>query len=155
MSLIEEALRRVQTLPPPAQRPEAIPQTPEIRAIPMVARPRYRSASQIPWLGVVIGSAGVLLLGWVIWTMMVLVRPTSVPQSVPAPSPRRARIALPTRPYLALSGIVGGPGEPIAIINGRLLAPGETIEGATLLDVTGDSARLRWRDEDVVLRLAR
>ena len=64
-------------------------------------------------------------------------------------------LSLPTKPRLTLSGVIGGPGEPMAIINGSLLGPGDAIEGATLLDVTGDSARLRWRDEDVVLRLAR
>ena len=155
MSLIEEALRRVQTLPPPPvegprmEQREPPPRTPEVRAAP---RP---PASQIPWLGVVIGSAGALILGWVIWTMVVLVRPTDVAQPAPAPSPRRPLMALSGKPYLELSGIIGGPGQPMAIINGRLLAPGEIVEGATLLDVTDDAARLRWRDEEIVLQLSR
>jgi hypothetical protein len=112
-------------------------------------------ASQIPWLGVLIGSAGALILGWVVWTTAVLVRPTGVSQPAPAPSPRRRLMALPGKPHLELSGIIGGPGQPMAIINGRLLAPGEIIDGATLLDVTDDSARLRWRDEEIVLQLSR
>jgi len=154
MSLIEEALRRVQTLPPPPERPEVerrkpvpLPPAPEARVEP--------PASQIPWLGVLIGSAGALILGWVIWTTAVLVRPTDVAQPAPAPSPRRPLMALPGKPHLELSGIIGGPGQPMAIINGMLLSPGEIIEGATLLDVTGDSARLRWRDEEIVLQLSR
>ena len=154
MSLIEEALRRVQTLPPPpVERPrmeqrEPPPRTPEVRA---AAQP----TSQIPWLGVLIGSAGALILGWGIWTTAVLVRPTSVAQPAPAPPPRRPLMALSGKPHLELSGIIGGPGQPMAIINGMLLAPGEIIEGATLLDVTGDSARLRWREEEIVLQLSR
>lgn len=152
MSLIEEALRRVQTLPPPPERPqverrEPVPSRPEVRVEP--------SASQIPWLGVLIGSVGVLILGWMIWTMAVLARPTSVTQPAPAPSPRRPLMALPGKPHLELSGIIGGPGQPMAIINGRLLAPGEVVEGATLLDVTDDAARLRWREEEIVLQLSR
>lgn len=161
MSLIEEALRRVQTLPPPAPRPEAMPQAPEIRAIP-ITPPQPRSASQIPWRGAAVGAAGVLILGWGIWMTTGVFRAASRPpqkgtasRPVPAPTSRRAMLSLPMKPQLTLSGVIGGPGEPMAIINGSLLGPGDAIEGATLLDVTGDSARLRWRDEDVVLRLAR
>ena len=157
MSLIEEALRRVQTLPPPPveqprmEQREPPPRTPEVRAAPPTP------TSQMPWLGVVIGSAGALILGWVVWTMVVLVRPTdvTVTHPAPAPSPRRPLMILPGKPHLELSGIIGGPGQPMAIINGRLLAPGEIIDGATLLDVTDDAARLRWRDEEIVLQLSR
>ena len=56
------------------------------------------------------------------------------------------------QPTLRLSGIVGGSGEPLAIINGMVVRVGEMVAGATLLEVGKDFARLRWRDQDVVLR---
>ena len=107
------------------------------------------------------GATGVLVLGWGIWTTTSVLRATSPPpqkmtvrQPEAAPS-RRAATPLPVRPDLELSGIIAGPGEPMAIINGSLLKPGDTVDGATLLEVTDDFARVRWRDEEVVLHLAR
>lgn len=77
----------------------------------------------------------------------VLANPTPV-LSQPAVNtlPRRKR-----PPELALNGIVEGRGEPLAIINGMILRVGESVSGATLLNIRGDEATLRWRDEELVL----
>ena len=73
---------------------------------------------------------------------------TRVVQTSFSPSMHRPLL----QPTLRLSGIVGGPGEPLAIINGSVVRIGEQVAGATLLEVGEDFARLRWRDQDVVLR---
>jgi len=59
------------------------------------------------------------------------------------------------QPELELNGIVEGIGEPFVIINGRLVRLGETVEGATLLEVKKDTVRLRWLDQELVLRTTR
>ena len=58
-------------------------------------------------------------------------------------------------PEFALNGLVEGVGEPFAIINGQIVRLGESISGATLLEVKHDSARLKRSDEELVLRTSR
>ncbi len=58
-------------------------------------------------------------------------------------------------PEFALNGLVEGGGEPFAIINGQIVRLGESISGATLLEVKHDSARLKRSDEELVLRTSR
>ena len=58
----------------------------------------------------------------------------------------------PSMPSLALNGVVEGVGEPFVIINGRILRLGETIEGATVLEIGDQWARLRWADQEVTLQ---
>lgn len=167
MSLIEEALRRVQELPRPVERTEgwSAPRP----APSQVDRPRLSQdagspawwPSHVQWL--VVGAVGALVVGWGIWTLVVLLNPPAPVQPQPVSRPaqqsheasRRPFASLAARPSLQLSGVVTGPGEPMAIINGHLLKIGETIEGATLLEVTDTSARVHWRDQEFVLRLAR
>ncbi|HAM41020.1 MAG TPA: hypothetical protein DDX89_02375 [Candidatus Omnitrophica bacterium] len=66
-----------------------------------------------------------------------------------------ATVAKRKRPDLTLNGIVEGRGEPVAIINGLILRIGDSIAGATLLEIWGEEARLRWRDEDLILSTTR
>ena len=61
----------------------------------------------------------------------------------------------PTLPRLELNGVVEGVGEPFVIINGQTVRLGETIEGATLVDVRDGVARFQWRDKELALRTAR
>jgi len=75
---------------------------------------------------------------------------------VPQKPAARHRVApVPMQPELELNGIVEGIGEPFVIINGRLVRLGETVEGATLLEVKKDTVRLRWLDQELVLRTTR
>ena len=61
--------------------------------------------------------------------------------------------ASPVREHgLTLNGVVGGPGEPLAIINGEIIRLGETVNGATLVTVEESSATLRRDGQDVVLQ---
>ena len=74
--------------------------------------------------------------------------------TIPKPSvspPARTALARRKRPEFTLHGIVEGRGEPVAIINGMILRTGENVAGATLLEIDGDKAKLRWRDEELVL----
>ena len=59
------------------------------------------------------------------------------------------------RPELTLNGIVEGRGEPVAIINGMILRIGDSVAGAILLEIRGEEARLRWRDEELLLSTTR
>jgi hypothetical protein len=56
------------------------------------------------------------------------------------------------QPALRLSGIVGGPGEPLAIINGAIVRVGEEVAGATVTELGQDYAKMRWHDQDITLR---
>ena len=78
-----------------------------------------------------------------------------IPTPIPAPEPVvAAPVNLP--PTFALNGIVEGVGdEPFAIINGRFVRLGGTIEGATLRELTSDSATLQWQNQDLVLYMSR
>lgn len=81
---------------------------------------------------------------------------TAVPPAIAKPSPAVAthnRRNL--KPSLILNGVVEGGGEPLAIINGSILQIGETVAGATLLEIKKDTARLRWRDQEIVIRTTR
>ncbi len=179
MSLIEEALRRAQTTP--AKHPETF--TPEISTPPSVPE-RLLNAKWWLSLAVG-GTATVVLLLWgysvmLRWqaTKIAAAPPASQPAlrvgttAVSAPAPVDVpRAALPQpvvaqapahpkprpkrAPELSLNGIVEGRGEPLAIINGMILRVGESVAGATLLEIRGDEARLRWRDEDLVLTTSR
>lgn len=72
------------------------------------------------------------------------------PPAVTTPAPAKRK-----RPDLMLNGIVEGRGEPVAIINGMILRIGDSIAGATLLEIWGEEARLRWRNEELILTTTR
>ena len=59
------------------------------------------------------------------------------------------------QPTLILNGTIEGSGEPLAIINGSIRRVGETVEGATLLEIKKDAARLQWHDQEIVIRTTR
>lgn len=83
------------------------------------------------------------------------VRP--IPAVAPALVPSRPRVqragSFPHR--VKLQGVVHGSGESYAIINDVIVRVGDAVEGAKLESVAPDSARLRWRDQDIVLYLDR
>ena len=70
-------------------------------------------------------------------------------------TPRQAEERQAQPPELKLNGVVEGVGEPFAIINGGIVRLGETIDGATLLEVKDDTVRLRWLNQDLTLRTSR
>ena len=174
MSLIEEALRRAQEAgripesrepPPPSPQPGQ-PPTPvaSLRESPLTTAVRPSRS----WFEVaLIGGGFVLVIGLVVWefwisfgpgistaTRPVTTAPRTDSQVVQASfRPASRKSLLP--PHLELTGIVEGPGEPLAIINGNIMRVGDTVDEATLLEVRGDSARVHWRDRELVLRLTR
>lgn len=79
--------------------------------------------------------------------------PTAVPE--PIKTAREPMGFQRPPPQLQLNGVIEGSGEPLALINGSLVRLGETIEGATLLEVKEGSARLRWLNQELVLRTTR
>ena len=172
MSLIEEALRRAQEqerdvpaghqdLPRPlSQQPVTATQE-----IPMstttVLQP---SRSWIPLA--CLGGGFVLVIGvviWKLWLASVPLAPASrrsvgtTRSASPQGAPTLLNPVLPhtslLQPRLQLTGIVGGPGEPLAIINGNIMRVGETRDGALLLEVREDAVRVRWHDQELVLRI--
>ena len=59
-------------------------------------------------------------------------------------------------PEFNLTGIVEGLGEPYAVINGSIVAEGETVGNATLLDIGEGTVKLRLANgKDAVLRVSR
>ena len=159
MSLIEEALRRVQDpVVANAPWPTASPQSPT--KPPSAIRPTSPKANlqralprsfTLVALTVLILSIG-FVLGAVIWGKRILVqRPAAKPQAFPASStfPDAAE-------KLVVTGVAEGRGEPYAVINGAIVTVGEHIQDFTLLEITDGAVRLRGPDgKDVTLRVRR
>ena len=128
------------------------------------------TAFAVKWIGA--SAVLAVIVGTGLWThrVMMTLRPVQValphqPQTDPAAAlASTTAFAAPTQPLqppepkppaLKLSGIVRGAGEPVAIINDHIIQVGDSVEGATLVAVTEDSATLRWLDKELVLRTAR
>ena len=220
MSLIEEALRRVQEVTPPTPAARRVATATAIEEAPAVSQPaapspaapiRQPQGGTIPpalpspitisGLGMTAVSVGLL----VVVSALTLRHPISAslgrraiqarsapasaaPEPAVAPAPAAAAPVQPSAPDAAapahasvvkpntvplsagdpvmavpgfeapqfiLNGIVRGSGEPVAIINGRILRVGETIAGATLSDIMSEAARLRWPDRELIIRITR
>lgn len=59
-----------------------------------------------------------------------------------------------TRPKLRISSILISPVRRLAIINGRSMAEGDKIAGATVQRVSADGVRLSWKGEQWTAQLA-
>jgi hypothetical protein len=85
--------------------------------------------------------------------------PDAAPDEVPAdfhaspPAPERDRpvpatnrfvgaMPLPEGGALSLEGLVKSPTHPVAVINGRLLSPGDIVQGFEVLAIDGDQVEL-------------
>lgn len=170
MSLIEEALRRTQHAPVVPE-PKSVPAGVTVQAPPQpirpvatlrrqeTSRPRAGFRWQLP--AAVLGIGVVVIGGLMVQERIATPRPVQRAQSIPAAAKAPTPVASAKQllgispPTLELSGVVEGAGESLAIINGIIVKVGETIEDATLLDARQDSARLRWRDQELVLRTGR
>ncbi len=165
MSLIEEALRRTQETTGQDAKASSASQVSQAKTatpLPSLLSPSDSSLRARIEKGLLIGGSA-LIASIVIWEAWVYLTPIAarLRRPVAAVRPAGARVVRTSlspahrsllQPTLRLSGIVGGPGEPLAIINGTIVRVGEMVAGATLLEVGKDFARLRWRDQDVVLR---
>ena len=177
MSLIEEALQRAQTAvapapvqPPPASRAPAAPPLP-------TASGDQRSNRSRAAFGIGLAALGVGLTAFLFRQSsspslsrmpeepaLVQESPVTLPRSADVPvtpslSSRKARVpSQPARspsssaPPLALTGIVNGPGEPMALINGKIARLGDVVDGAVLLEVGTGFARVRWQNQELILR---
>jgi len=155
MSLIEEALRKAQLEGPGGRQGSSVAvedPSPRTVSFPQV-RPVAQAPSAQPAIPLAAG-AGLLAIGvlaWMWWGHSA--RPPAIASSpastVPAAAPRPV---FRKQPPFQLTGVVGGPGEPLAIINGQIVKVGDAVSGAVLLEVASDSARLRWGDEELVLK---
>lgn len=158
MSLIEEALRRVQGPPAPPQatpprrkREEPVPHSWPVGEIAegSTARPVGRPRSLMPLLTIVAVLAIVL---WAVGAMWVLrdaqqlraaAKRAAPPPAVPLPAPASPAEALPS---MVLSGVVVGAGEPYAVIDGRIVSAGESIGEAMVVQITPRVVTLRRAD---------
>ena len=182
MSLIEEALRRVQQPLPgeqtrPQQKPSAV-QTPPPAAAPAEAPPAHswettaspeppsvpRPAAAPPTVVLVATAVLVVAIlmfsGGVFW----LGRMSSSAKSLRAKTPRAAPAAAASAPaqvhdgqtYLVLSGVVIGVGAPYAVINGEIVAVGDSIGGATVQEITSNAVLVGMDDgRQATLRVPR
>ena len=181
MSLIEEALRRiqdplltkhesgVQAPPKPAPAAHSWPTTPPL-PLPPAAPPVVNPLLAVSFS--VLALTAVIVIGGAFWIgHRVVMQPTPVvisePPDRPKPSERRAApVVQPVAPTpetpavsgngLTLSGIVEGMGESYAVINGLIVGVGEQVDGATLLEIASGTVRLRRADDsEVVLNVPR
>ena len=152
--------RRVPARSPASQVPQQAKAATPLPSLPSQGGSRLRARIE---KGLLIGGSA-LIAGIVMWEAWVYVAPTAgrMRRLVALAPPPAAQVvqtslspAVPQplpQPTFRLSGIVEGAGEPLAIINGTIVRVGEMVAGATLLEVGEDFARLRWRDQDVLLR---
>ncbi|WP_416398963.1 general secretion pathway protein GspB [Allohahella sp. A8] len=68
--------------------------------------------------------------------------------------PRTASPQDQQRPELKVSSILISPARRLAIINGRSVAEGSTINGVKVQRVSADGVQLRWQGEQWTARLA-
>ena len=166
MSLIEEALRRVQEAGRAPERRE--PPAPLVQPPAPVTRTQgsplaTASRRSRAWRqAVLLGGGTALVVGLVVWRFRTLAGPDvatthspspPVVESTLSPAPQPPLPQPLPQPHLELTGIVEGHGESFAIINGNIMRVGDTLDGATLLEVGGESARVHWGDGELVLRL--
>ncbi len=157
MSLIEEALRRIQEAGQPSERTE----TPTSALKTRYAGAPAGKRSSARWV-----RGGLILcgIGVVVGLGLNLLTHTSLPKSITPPVVRQQPVSVPPKSafpsrtlqnprshLLELNGVVRGAGEPLAIVNGNILRVGETMGGVTLLEVGDGSARVRWQDREMTL----
>ena len=153
MSLIEEALRRVQDpvvkdMPWPTKSvPEPLAKTSPVNTLQKTSSLSLNRSLTLVAITVVILSVG-LAVGAFVWG-----RRQSQPTAAPTPAPVMSSSSL---AGLIVTGVVEGLGEPYAVINGAIVAVGERVREYTLLEITNGIARLRRADgEEVALRVPR
>lgn len=73
------------------------------------------------------------------------------PTSLAEPDGARTRAA--AQPRWRLQSTLISDDRKVAVINGRTVAPGEQIDGATLLEIRGDGVTLQQDGQKLVLRL--
>lgn len=72
---------------------------------------------------------------------------------VSAPVSQRPRLKAVQRPTLTLNGVVGGIGEPMAVIENEILRKGDFVQGAQIIDIGSDRVTLRYDDGEVTLHI--
>lgn len=79
------------------------------------------------------------------------------PEAAPAAAPEEPvffrRAVLPDGTTLSLHGIAFSEERPTALINGEVLAPGESVAGYTVIEILADRVRLRGAAGTLALRL--
>ena len=190
MSLIEEALRRVQdplrafeqkTSPSSSAPPATTPtQSPSVHSWPTTSpiatpspTPSTHPSNVVVFVALaVLFFTAVLIVGGAVWMTRTFGEkssagmgspPVSAPTSgAPSASPSMLDRREPTQGQrnqmlstesptptnrhnntFMLSGVVEGVGEPYAVINGTIVGVGDTISGATLLEIDKGSVTLR------------
>ena len=178
MSLIEEALRRVKDplVPPSSTKPKTPqkasppPATPAPHSWSTTAASAPPQSANSPVSPLILATLAVtglmvaLLLGGAVWMWnnfgsrrSVTASPTTS-EAVPEPSSDESPQASSRQEPAAfrLTGIVEGLGEPYAVINGSIVAEGETIGEATLLTIAEGTVTLRLADgKETLLRVER
>ena len=167
MSLIEEALRRLKDPRIPG---EPTPQGPAPHSWP-TSRPSAQAPNAL--LGAtaaIMALTAVFIAAGAFWMVRTL-NPTppplspvaAAPPAPPAPIPAVAEPpppapvaaaasepapepSVPVKEPLMLTGIVEGEGEPYAVINGTVVGVGDRINGATLLNISSRTVRVREAD---------
>ncbi|MBI4003658.1 MAG: hypothetical protein HY353_01430 [Candidatus Omnitrophica bacterium] len=180
MSLIEEALRRVKdplvppaSTPPKTPRKAAVPQTPTAHSWsttppPSPVQPAAATPTALLTMVTIaiLGLTAALIVGGAVWMWRTL-NTGNPPAASPVTSartgapvtnvqPEPPAAAPEAKPEFNLTGIVEGLGEPYAVINGSIVAVGETVGQAVLLDIGEGTVKLRLADgKEAVLRVAR
>lgn len=183
MSLIEEALRRVQDPSTTVQAPKTTAAqktkredrssihpwstTPQGSPASASTSPKSTTVLLLIAIGILIATSG--LIGWGMWWLAHrLGSPTSEPIQSTTQSLTETPVTRPTtssvvpatqgssQEAFVLSGVVEGLGEPYAVINGVIVGVGEQLGDATVQEIGHGSVKLRRSNgTETVLRVAR
>lgn len=110
-----------------------------------------------------VASAAVLASGIIATAVLLRVRPFEGEGSAPDSGPRTSAPSSPASdallsksdgreiPSLRLSGVIWDENAPLAIVNGRPVAPGEEVSGARVVKITMDGVTFRRGREEFAL----
>ena len=178
MSLIEEALRRIQdpvvSSPPPTTSPERqatpspspspAPVTPHswTATAPTRTPTTVKPSALLIVAAAIMGLTALFVIGGAVWISRTMSRTQLTTPSIAIPAFPASSTGPHASPASAapsgwvLTGVVEGRGEPYAVINGMILGVGEELEGATVEAIANGSVTLRLANgHQMLLRVQR
>ena len=133
MSIVYDYLKQIQAKKPPEKVvPQVSPQVPPVK----------KSSKSFPWVKVLAGVLGCLVLGAGLSFFLPRIGKTAIK---PTPIPERARVARSETPdfNFLLEGIIYNPSKPFAIIDGKMYEAGGRFGDYEVTQITPDTVLLK------------
>lgn len=171
MSLILEALDKVQKQGIKTRKKPVIPETDKIRLYPKEPRAvniKRRKKRNYPLIVItmilVAAAVNLMALGW--WfekadntvdglekTLMSPQPSKSIPETQPVIQSKQQQSAQNTEPALKVKGIVWDTSEPLVLVNDKFLTEGDNVSGAKIAKVFTDRVKFLYRDKEIIVSI--